>query len=254
MKKKMIGMNRKGAFGFLLAAIFSLAFVPISHGVQLSQTAQLVFPGATLDDLATHTLCARMGGDWFDDDGVETTFFNRVETVENGVLTKVTYQLQAIDGSAVKASKVEFTADASGVYAKLADGNYSNYSGDGTTLSKFGTDPLTDNEGTGHYYPYDLKLVAPANAISVNFTHNGANLNTTSSVRYGAGEFAVPYSSWGNMPANNNQTATIGGATVTITGTRGSWQASNLSSSKDLRRGYIGIFIGGIVRLKGTIT
>ena len=191
--------------------------VDVSYGGVINQSSPtLVFPGATLADLATHTLRARFQGDGFDDDGVEATFFNRDETEDNGVLTKVTYQLQAIDNSTVKAVKVEFTADEadeSGVYAKL-----------------------TDN--AGDYYPYDFRLVAPANAISVNFTHDNGNLNTSSTVRYGAGDFAVPYSSWANKPVDNN-TATIGSATVTITGTRGSWSAGNLSSSEDLRHGYI---------------
>ena len=237
------------ADGYNTDAVFSISgdgkslMVTIGNiydGGEINQSSPtLVFPGASLADLATHTLRARMQGDWFDDDGVEATFFNRVETEDNGVLTKVTYQLQAIDGSQVKATKVEFTADGAGVYAKIADGNYSNYSGDGTTLNKFGNDPLADNAGTGHYYPCDFRLVAPANAISMNFTHNSKNLDSSSSVRYGGGDYAVPYSSWGNMPANNNQTATIGGATVKITGTRGSYLAEYLGGSKNLLHGYI---------------
>ena len=42
-------------------------------------TPMLVFPGATLADLATHTLCARMGGANFDADGVEATWERRLD-------------------------------------------------------------------------------------------------------------------------------------------------------------------------------
>ena len=115
--------------------------VPMSlgDGRIVQEQSQLVFPGATLADLATHTLRARMEGDYFDCDGVETTFFNRQETTSGNVLTKVAYQLQTLDTSNVKAVKVEFTESMGGVYAKLIDGNYSNY-GD---QNAFGTDPLT---------------------------------------------------------------------------------------------------------------
>ena len=228
------------ADGFATDAVFALSGDKKSLTVTVGSVYTLVFPGATLADLATHTLRARMGGSSFDADGVEVTFFNRVETVENDVLTKVTYQLQAIDDNFsdnqwTKAAKVEFTADASGVYAKLADGNYSNYG----YQNQFGTDPLESNPGKSNYIPYDFQLVEPATAISVNFTQGGKNLDNSSSVRYGAGDYAVPYSSWNNMAAANNGTATYGGATITITKTSGGWYCENLSNTKDLRRGYL---------------
>lgn len=228
--------------GTQLLATFTYA------GGAISQSAPtLVFPGASLADLATHTLRARMQGTYFDAHGVETTFFNRQETLDGDDLVTVTYQLQAIDDNSsshyTKAVKVEFTADASGVYARIADGNYSNYG----TPSQFGTDPLTTNPGTGSYIPYDFRMVAPANAISVNIDPTGRNnagntLDTTSSVRYGAGDYAVPYSAWSNfqLPSNGNtQNATIGGATVTIANHQGNYLCSNMSATKDVRHGYI---------------
>ena len=214
--------------------------VPYLGGEINQATPTLVFPGATLADLATHTIRARFQGSAIDADGTEATFFNRVETVEDAVLTKVTYQLQVIDENGdnnhyTKAAKVEFTADASGVYAKLIDGDFRNYG----TPAQFGTDPLTSNPGTSNYLPYDFRLVKPANAISVNFTYaSGNSLETTSSVRYGAGDFAVPYSSWNNMASANNTTATFGGATVKITKTSGPYRCSNLNSAKDVMYGY----------------
>lgn len=230
-----------GAATFSLSADNKSLIVDIPYnGGEINQsTTTLVFPGKTLADLATHTLRARFQGSAIDADGTEATFFNRVETVDNDVLTKVTYQLQVIDENGdgnhyTKAAKVEFTADASGVYAKLIDGNFRNYG----SPAQFGTDPLTSNSGTSNYLPYDFRLVEPATAISVNFTRS-ANLDTSSSVRYGAGDYAVPYTSWNNMAAANNGTATFGGATVKITKTSGPYGCSNLNSAKDVRHGYL---------------
>ena len=199
-------------------------------------TPTLVFPGATLADLAMHTLRARFNGSSIDDDGVEATFFNRVETFEDDILSKVTYQLQVIDKKHIKASKVEFTADARGVYAKLAEGNWRNYS---DTFSDFGKEPLELNSGSGGYIPYDLRLVKPVNAISVNFNHTDGNLDTASSVRYGGGDFAVPYSSWNNMSVKKGSSATFGGVTFTQTETSGQYKCVDLNKSKDLRYGYL---------------
>ena len=212
--------------------------IPYAGGAINQTTPTLVFPGATLADLATHTLRARMQGGNFDADGTEVTFFDRQETMDGDTLAKVTYQLQAVDETSsyhyTKAAKVEFTADANGVYAKLVDGDYSNYG----NPNQFGTDPLTNNSGTSSYIPYDFRLVEAVNAISVNFTRS-ANLDTSSQVRYGAGNYAVPYSSWNNMPAASNGTATFGGVTVKITKSSGAYGCSNLSSAKDVRHGYL---------------
>ena len=237
------------------AATFSLSAdnksllvnIPYNGGVINQTTPTLVFPGATLADLATHTLRARMQGGSFDADGTEATFFNRQETMDGDVLAKVTYQLQAVDETSsyhyTKAAKVEFTADANGVYAKLVDGNYSNYG----NPAQFGNDPLTNNPGTSSYIPYDFRLVEQANAISVNIDPTGRSgagntLNTTSSVRYGGGDYAVPYSAWSNFSFPNSQAnvvATIGGATITVSNQQGNYYCSNLSATMDMRHGYI---------------
>ena len=128
-----------------------LVNLPYDGGVINQTTPTLVFPGATLADLATHTLRARMQGANFDADGVEATFFNRQETMDGDTLAKVTYQLQAVDETSsrhyTKAAKVEFTEDASGVYAKLIDGSFTNYG----TPAQFGNDPLANNPGTSSY-------------------------------------------------------------------------------------------------------
>ena len=230
------------ADGYVANAVFALSGDKKSLTVTVvGSVATLVFPGATLADLATHTLRARMGGSSFDADGVEATFFNRVETVENDILTKVTYQLQAIDDYTggnhwTKAAKVEFTADASGVYVKLVDGNYSNYG----YQNQFGTDPLDSNPGTSNYIPYDFRLVKPvSNSINVNFTNGGNNIDKSSSVRYGAGDYAVPYTAWVNMPAAGSNPQTIGGVVFTVTGQQGGWGCNNLNGARDVRREYI---------------
>ena len=216
-----------------------MATVSYAGGEINQSTPTLVFPGKTLADLATHTLRARMQGGHVNDNGVEVTFFNRTETEVDGVLTKVTYQLQALDESYVKCVYVDFTADATGVYAKLADGNYGTYGG---SLNTFGTEPLTSNAANNRqYYPYDFRLVEPVgNSINLNFTHtDGSDLDSTSSVRYGGGDYAVPYSSWANMPAGQSGTMTVGGATVNITKSSGQFRCVDLNKTKDLRYGYL---------------
>ena len=209
-----------------------------SGGAINQDTPTLVFPGATLADLATHTLRARMQGGNVNDDGAEVTFFNRVELKgENDVLTNVTYQLQVLDGSYVKCVYVNFTEDANGVYAKLADGNYGTYGG---SLNTFGTEPITSNADSGRqYYPYDFRLVPAANAISVNFNHGDGNMFTTSSSRVGAGDYAVPYTSWNNMSVKKGSSATFGGVTFTQTETSGQYKCVDLNKSMDLRYGYL---------------
>ena len=247
--KVSLAPGSAGAATFSLSADNKslLVNIPYDGGVINQSTPTLVFPGATLADLATHTLRARMQGNGFDADGTEVTFFDRQETMDGETLAKVTYQLQAVDEAAsyhyTKAAKVEFTEDASGVYAKLIDGNYANYG----SQNQFGNDPLTTNPGTNPYIPYDFRLVEPANAISVNINPTGRSgaentLNTTSSVRYGGGDYAVPYSAWSNFSFPNSQAnvvATIGGATITVSNQQGNYYCSNLSATMDMRHGYI---------------
>ena len=216
-------------------------FVPAALcNVVLNQSqAQLVFDGATLADLATHTLRARFQGEDFSATGTEATFFGRTEYKDGDTLTNVTYQLQALDDTSsdhyAKAAKVEFTEGEGGVYAKLVDGNFANYG----AQNAFGTYPLESNPGTGYYIPYDLRLVTPvSSSINVNFT-NGTDLDTTSSVRYGAGDYAVPYTAWTNMTASGSTPKTIGGVVFTVIGQQGQYGCNNLNGAKDVRRGYI---------------
>ncbi|MBR6733555.1 MAG: hypothetical protein IKL96_04045 [Kiritimatiellae bacterium] len=223
-----------------------LASCSYAGGAIDQSSPTLVFPGATLADLATHTLRARMQGANFDSDGVEATFFDRQETMDGDVLTKVTYQLQALDEHAsnhyTKDAMVEFTAGESGVYAKLASPSYSSYG----NQNQFGT--IRTPSGTSGYIPYDLRLVKPvSNSINVNINPTGRSgaenqIDTTSSARYGAGDYAVPYTAWSNFDLANNQntqSATIGGVVFTVSGQQGNYYCSNASTTKDVRHGYI---------------
>lgn len=238
------------AFGVKVMGCYSFALSTDSKSIMLwtpnterlwAADSILVFPGKTLADLATHTLRARMQGDRFDADGVEVTFFGRKEKRDDDDnLTNVTYQLQTLDEVAgyhyTKSTKVEFTADDYGVRAKIASGNFSNFG----AQNVFGTDPLDSNGGWNDYIPYDLRIVTPVtDSINVNFTYGGNNLDTSSSVRYGGGDYAVPYSAWKNMSAENGS-ATIGGATWTISNGAGHRESTSLSATKDLRHGFIG--------------
>ena len=242
MKKLIDNIVRGGkTLNYLAVALFALAAAQTARAVDsleetggnVTTSAQLAFKDVALKDVGTmYALRARMQGGWFDDDGVEGTFFNRQETRENGVLVKVTYQFHAIDGSSVKVATIEFTEGEGGVYVKRATGTNSG------NLNTFGTEPFTAGSASGDYVPYDLKLVEPVvRSINVNFS-NGNNLNTTSSVRYGAGDYAVPYTDWYNMSAGNG-TATVKGATVKTTNVKNAYQCSDLSSAKDVRHGYL---------------
>lgn len=90
-------------------------------------------------------------------------------------------------------------------------------------------------------------------SININFTHNGGNLTTTADV--GLAPYAVPGTVWNNyaVPADgatSTQTSVysidttgtkslVSGATVSISGTRGSHTCSSLTAASDLRHGYI---------------
>ena len=208
-------------------------------GGNVTTTAQLAFKDVALKDVGTmYALRARMQGSYIteSDRGMEATFFNRQETYEGGVLVKVSYQLQVIDAGYAKAPTVEFIDGDGGVYAKLKDGNFTNYG----NINAFGTEPLTSNSAASDYVPYDLKLVEPVvRSINVNFCYNANEFNTSSSVRYGAGDYAVPYSAWNNMTVSSGSSATFGGATFKQTTTSGRYRCQDLSSSKDLRYGYL---------------
>ena len=234
------GVNGTGVYLFALSddSKSILLWAPHRGEINSTEVAKLVFPCRKLTDLATHTLRARLGGAWTAARGAELTFFYRQAAND-----AVTYQLQTLDsandGNYAKCVMVEFTEGVDGVYVKLKpndDGKFTNYS---TSQSDFGTEPITKNPATSQYYPYDFRIVAPVtNSINVNFTYNGNNL-ASSDVRYGGGDYAVPYSAWENMAAANGS-ATIDGATWTISNGAGAQAATSLSATKDLRHGFIG--------------
>ena len=93
-------------------------------------------------------------------------------------------------------------------------------------------------------------------SININFCHGNAPLTTAADV--GCGNYAVPGTSWNNMVSagGNNGTFTtplstiygidstgapkaISGASVAVSGTRGSWSCPNLAAASDLRNGYV---------------
>ena len=86
-------------------------------------------------------------------------------------------------------------------------------------------------------------------SININFTHSGSGLTTAADV--GVGEYAVPGTSWSNMAGENGSSSTVycvdtngvasqvAGATVTVSGTRGSFSYGSVSGSTDVRHGYI---------------
>ena len=84
-------------------------------------------------------------------------------------------------------------------------------------------------------------------SININFTHNTA-LSTSADV--GLGEYAIPGTSWNNLAGNNGSLSALNAAdstgatwataaSVTISGTRGSYSCSSLTAASDLRHGYI---------------
>ena len=90
-------------------------------------------------------------------------------------------------------------------------------------------------------------------SININFTHSGGNLTTSADV--GLAPYTVPGTVWNNyaVPANgatSTQTSVysidatgtkslVSGATVSISGTRGSHRCNSLTAASDLRHGYI---------------
>ena len=90
-------------------------------------------------------------------------------------------------------------------------------------------------------------------SININFTHSGGNLTTSADV--GLAPYAVPGTVWNNYAvpsdgATSTQTSVysidatgtkslVSGATVSISGTRGSHTCNTLTAASDLRHGYI---------------
>ena len=200
-----------------------------AYGEINATTPILVFPDATLDDLSTHTLRARMKGTGISDAGTELTFFNKQEIEDC-----FSYQLQTVDGNDTKAVTVEFTQRQDGVYAQFKSQNFK------SNCNSFGT-TITENQGTHGYVPYDFMLVEPVSkSINVNFYYNDdAKLDTSSQVCYGAGDYAVPYSKWVNVKAASGTTPLSDDVSVEVSVTRGAYSCEKLNSQKDLRHGYI---------------
>ena len=84
-------------------------------------------------------------------------------------------------------------------------------------------------------------------SININFT-SGTALSTASDV--GLGEYAIPGTSWNNLAGSNGSLSSLNAAdstgatwataaSVTISGTRGSYSCSSLTAASDLRHGYI---------------
>ena len=93
-------------------------------------------------------------------------------------------------------------------------------------------------------------------SISVNFCHGNAPLITSADVGYG--DYAVPGMFWNNMVSAGGSDGTfttplstirgikstgeptlISGASVAVSGTRGSWSCGSVAAAKDLRQGYV---------------
>ena len=97
--------------------------------------------------------------------------------------------------------------------------------------------------------PSDIKEYKPS--ININFT-NGAGNGLTTSDDVGLEGYAVPGTSWNNFVVANNATfntvnaidstgaaSVAAGVSVSISGTRGHWNCSNLSPASNLLHGYI---------------
>ena len=97
--------------------------------------------------------------------------------------------------------------------------------------------------------PSDIKEYKPS--ININFT-NGVGNGLTTSDDVGLEGYAVPGTSWNNFVVANNATfntvnaidstgaaSVAAGVSVSISGTRGHWNCSNLSPASNLLHGYI---------------
>ena len=213
-------------------------------GGDITTTSQLAFKGISLDDIGTNYLIsAGMHGTWFTYKGADATISHRAEGLDSsGTLTNLTYQFRAMDGTAVKCAIVEFTNGEGGVWAKVIS------TCSGSSATSIGDD-LSGNpvpSALGYYVPYDLRLVPmSSSSINVNFRNNYSGITNDDVMGYGARGYVAPLSKWSNLQAVDsvdNTPASLNldnGAVVTVTGTRGYWNATALSATADLRHGYI---------------
>lgn len=240
-----------------LAAAFTAAFT-FAEGESLAETggfvtteSQLAFKGITLNDLGTtYLIRARIAGDSISNDGADVQFCNRSETRDgNNALSQVTYQAQSVepqgDSPWMKCVVLNFTNGEGGVYVSANETTYYHYIqnftkdmvGGGTSP---GTSVLATSESAGGYGVYGFELVTPkANSINVNF-HNGYGITTSDTTsQVGAGEYVTRCAQWENLQCSSGASGTFGGATFTIGDVSGSYSASNLQSSNDVRYAYI---------------
>ena len=224
-----------------LADVESLA----ETGGDVTTTSQLAFKDISLDDIGTtYLISAGMHGHWLDYKGGDATIGHRVEGRDDGSsLTNLTYQFRAMEANSVKCAIVEFTNGEGGVWAKVI-GTCS-----GSAINKIGDD-LSGNpvvpSALGYYVPYELRLVpVSASSINVNFQNDHSGISNGDVMGYGARGYVAPLSKWSNLQAVDsvdNTPASLNldnGAVVTVTGTRGYWNATLLSATADLRHGYI---------------
>ena len=223
-----------------LADVESLA----ESGGDVTATSKLAFKGISLDDIGTtYLISAGMHGQWYSNKGGDATIGCRVEGRDNSnALTNLTYQFRALDGNTVKCAIVEFVNGEGGVWAKVIG------TCNGSPASVIGDD-LSGNavpSALGYYVPYELRLVpVSASSINVNFRNDHSGIANGDVMGYGARGYVAPLSKWSNLQAVDsvdNAPATLNltnGAVVTVTGTRGFWNAAALSATADLRHGYI---------------
>ena len=94
-------------------------------------------------------------------------------------------------------------------------------------------------------------MVCAGESIGINF-HNGSELDSEGTAELGVAGYGISQNLWNSLVANNNaslselkcvqsngDTVTRSDMTVTITGTRGYYQCSSLSSSANILHGYI---------------
>ena len=213
-------------------------------GGDVTTTSQLAFRDISLADIGTtYLISAGMHGPWYSNKGGDATVGHRVEGRDEGnALTNLTYQFRALDGSAVKCAIVEFTDGEGGVWAKVigtCSGSAANMIGDDLSGN-----PVSS--ALGYYVPYALSLVpVSTSSINVNFRNNYSGIANDDVMGYGARGYVAPLSKWSNLQAVDsvdNTPASLNldnGAVVTVTGTRGYWNATLLSATADLRHGYI---------------
>ena len=171
--------------------------------------------------------------------GGSITAANAVKSVGAG---NVVFDASRLDVSSLSAGEgLKVTSGATA--ADVADVSVVNLPAAGASL-KYVVQQRSDG-----YYIAALPKDCDWNTININFTHDGNNLSTESNV----GMIGVPGNKWNNYVAaasasyagasicddTGTQTQALTGLDVAISEALGSYQASSLSPSSDLRHGYI---------------